>query len=79
MTWCCKTAENRPHEEPENEAILVAGKVRDTISCSKCNKPRCTYRKENNFYTCGTVLFDENTSNYTNNVVRQFSELFFPD
>ena len=52
--------------------MLVAGKVRGTIKCGECLKPRCIYSnakltrqeelelvtvKESNVYTCGASLF----------------------
>ena len=61
-----------------NAKLLVSGKVRDTILCSLCRKPRCIYSayklttqqilhidrvKEENVYTCGGCLPDQAENN----------------
>lgn len=67
--------------------MLVAAKVRDTIPCSQCLRPRCIYsmakiskksvqssikrRVEENSYCCGEALFPEGHELRKSVVVRQ--------
>ena len=70
----------------ERKSLLVAGKVRMTISCDECKKPRCIYAqsvltgdqrkmlediKDSRVYTCGSDLFPNNTHCDQAIVVRQ--------
>ena len=64
--------EEQKQTDKDRRSMLVAGKVRGTIKCGECLKPRCIYSnakltrreelelvtvKESNVYTCGASLF----------------------
>ena len=72
--------------EKSNKSLLVAAKVRATIICSLCSKPRCVYcnskftktqslklkrRQEENTYNCGESLFAPDDNYYQSIVTRQ--------
>ena len=69
--------------DKERKSALVRGKVRATIACGECSKPRCIYSpsklspnqlkeiediKASKLYTCGSALLPPDSA-YANNII----------
>ena len=71
--------------DSKRKSLLINGKVRRTITCRECFKPRCIYASQklnkhetallvelddSRLYTCGSHLFPPSSSHYESIVVR---------
>ena len=84
-------SEESKERDKGRKAILVCGKVRCTVTCGECHKPRCVYSmskliaqetshvavvKNSNLYTCGASLFPPGSNYEATIVVREAISVF---